>query len=158
MEKIVSSPSGTPAIPDFDSIQCKTEIMNDKLFVNCQWNLPGFTDDIQHVEAEIQCDGKQMHSEKLHKENLATTTVLPLVVNGNYSLFITTVTFCNKRQNITVPIDVDGVSTTHSSCPCPDCTRSQDSSSSGVTVDVNLTVFGWLYTCIMVVTGFLETR
>jgi hypothetical protein len=144
-KEIIFQASGIPAIPD--TIECNTSLMNDtNIFVNCQWNLPGFTGDIQHVDAEIQCDGKQMHNERLHKENLYTTGILPLVVNGNYSILITTTTFCDETRNVSATIGVNisptppscscpgvtGISTTPPSCSCADCFPSQESSSSGV--------------------------
>jgi hypothetical protein len=144
-KQISFQPSGIPAIPD--SIECNTTLMNNtNIFVNCSWKLPGFTDDVQHVDAEIQCDGKQMHNERLHKENLYTTGILPLVVNGNYSILITTTTFCDETRNVSATIGVNisptppscscpgvtGISTTPPSCSCADCFPSQESSSSGV--------------------------
>ena len=81
---------------------------DDKIYINCQWDIPDFTENIRHIEIEIHRDGEQVQRERLHRENSNITCALPLVFNANYSIHITTITFCNKRKSIMAEIGKTG--------------------------------------------------
>ena len=85
--------------------------------MHCTWEFRGITDDIDYVEAEIMCHGQPLYAVRLHRETLEVSAVLCVPVDVKCdSLMLTTVTFCNKKRNITTKIGKTDNSATDMIC------------------------------------------